>query len=978
MGISYIYVNIFAVICFSLMFAAFCAAERSKEMNAWIALLGDMAIWAGSSLFMRLEALPCYEFWYYVSLLALFATPFLVYNYIYQFANAKYSTMRIVWFLATAALLVVSATGFILPPPDISYSANGGKVFTYNMDWAVAIPVVFCLAIIASIIPLLRQILTEKGRQAPGIKELILGLMLLALGNVVQVLPGNTFPFDTLAGIIFSLLMCTSLYKRRMFNTSLMVSSTVLMIFSAIVFITGGAFLFPTVCNQLEKYGGNIADPKIESFVLMTAALFVCILLFKKLLTTVFSEKEQQENRIKRYSDIVSKTLDIDSILRETVKVIRSEVAVNQMYICIREKDRFVPACSAMPLKPASFSIAADHPCVKYFQQGPNQLVLNEFASNPLYKSMWSKEKELFQKYDVSSICAIKDGDEVVGLLLLADKERNAAYTCADFSFINTVSSIASIAIKNAALYKQVAEREHLFSSMTEFIPYVIFIKKKGEPNFCFISANTSRVLGLPTEYFAKRTAVQSLSDCLGKERAEEIYNSMRSAPENGYYYDTPFIISKDCREITIRCAFSPIISDGRVSHYVCVVNDITADIESRELLSNSVELAKKSSNAKSEFLSHMSHEIRTPMNSIAGLTYLAREQVGKNNSKELLEYLNQIDQSSQYLLSLLNNIMDMSKIESNKFEIQAKPFNIRHILDEVYAIYGAQMSAKQIEFEFDASRVRYENLLGDELSLQKILNNLLSNAFKFTPSGGKVSLTAAQKTASDKSVVMHFEVKDTGIGMSPEFKKHIFEPYTQETAENGTKASGSGLGMAICKSMVDLQGGSISVESVQGEGTSFYIDIPYALSAPLKKDDDGENGTPDCSVLCGKRILVVDDVMINTVITGRLLEKQGVLVDCAENGKAALDMFTSHKDFYYDCILMDIQMPVMDGFEAAASIRAIKRRYALSVPIIAMTADAFIRELKNGSMNDFDGYIIKPVKPKDLYSNLVELFKNS
>ena len=342
------------------------------------------------------------------------------------------------------------------------------------------------------------------------------------------------------------------------------------------------------------------------------------------------------------------------------------------------------------------------------------------------------------------------------------------------------------------------------------------------------------------------------------------------------------------------------------------------------------------------------------------------------------MEYLNQIDQSSQYLLSLLNNIMDMSKIESNKFEIQAKPFNIRHILDEVYAIYGAQMSAKQIEFEFDASRVRYENLLGDELSLQKILNNLLSNAFKFTPSGGKVSLTAAQKTASDKSVVMHFEVKDTGIGMSPEFKKHIFEPYTQETAENGTKASGSGLGMAICKSMVDLQGGSISVESVQGEGTSFYIDIPYALSAPLKKDDDGENGTPDCSVLCGKRILVVDDVMINTVITGRLLEKQGVLVDCAENGKAALDMFTSHKDFYYDCILMDIQMPVMDGFEAAASIRAIKRRYALSVPIIAMTADAFIREVKNGSMNDFDDYIIKPVKPKDLYSNLVKLFENS
>lgn len=978
MGISYIYVNIFAVICFSLMFVAFCAAEKSREMNAWIALLADMAVWAGSSLFMRLEALPSYEFWYYASLLALFSIPFFVYNYIYQFANAKYSVMRIVWLVATIALLVVSATGCILPPPEISYSPEGKKLFTYSMDWAVSIPVVFCLAIVGSIIPLLRRILAEKGTQAPGIKELILGLLLLAVGNVAQVLPGNSFPFDTLAGIAFSLLICRSLYKRRMFNTSLVVSNTVMMIFSAIVFITAGAFLFPTVCAQLEIYGGNVADPEMESFVLMTAALFACILLFKKLLTTVFSEKEQQEYRIKRYSDTVSKTLDIDSILKETVKVIRSEVAVNQMYICIREKDSFIPACSAMPLRPASFSIAADHPCVKYFQQGANQLVLKEFASNPLYKSMWSQEKELFQKYDVSSICAIKDGDEVVGLLLLADKERNAAYTYADFSFINTVSSIASIAIKNAALYKQVAEREHLFSSMTEFIPYVIFIKKKGEPNFCFISANTGRVLGLPIEYFSKRSALEALSDCLGKERAAEVYASMRTAPENGYNCDTPFMLRKDCREITIRCAFSPIISDGRVSHYVCVVNDITSDIESRELLSNSVELAKKSSKAKSEFLSHMSHEIRTPMNSIAGLTYLAREQVGKNNGKELIEYLNQIDQSSQYLLSLLNNIMDMSKIENNMFEIHAKPFNIVHILDEIYAVYSAQMSAKNIDFELDASKVRYESLLGDELSLQKILNNLLSNAFKFTPSGGRVTLVAAQKTVSDKAVVMHFEVKDTGIGMSPEFKEHIFEPYTQETAENGAKASGSGLGMAICKSMVDLQNGSIAVESRQGEGTGFYIDIPYALSAPLKTTEDTENDELDCTVLCGKRILVVDDVMINTVITGRLLEKQGVLVECAENGKAALDMFKEHKDFYYDCILMDIQMPVMDGFEAAACIRAIKKRYAGMIPIIAMTADAFVREIKNGSISDFDDYIIKPVKPKDLYSKLVELFRNA
>ncbi len=974
MGVSFIYVNIAAVICFSLMFVAFCAAEKSREMNAWIFMLADLAVWAGGTLFMRLEVLHAYELWYYVSLLALFALPFFVYNYVYQFANARYKTVRVMWFAVTAVLLVVSATGTILPPPEISYTETGSKVFTYNMDWKVAIPVAYCLALIASIIPLLKQILTEKGRQAPGVRELILGLLLLATGNVVQILPGNTFPFDTLAGIIFSLLMCSSLYKRRMFNSSLMVSSTILMIISGIVFIAAGAALFPMLYGYIEKYGANIFSAEIEAFALLCAVVFGGTMLFKKLLSAVFSEKEQQESRIKKYSDTVSKTLDIDSILKETVKVIRSEIAVNQLYICIKDNESFVPAFSAMPLKPARFSIAADHPCVKYFEQGENQLVLKEFASNPLYKSMWQKEKDLFQKYEVSSICAIKDGSEVVGLLLLADKERGSAYTYADFSFINTVSSIASIAIKNAALYKQVAEREHLFSSMTEFIPYVIFIKKRGEKELCFVSANTERVLGLPTQYFSKRTAMDALADGFGRERAEEICRTMHNEPEKGYYCDTPFVMRKDCREITIRSAFLPIISDGRVSHYVCVVNDITTDIESKELLLNSVEIAKSSNRAKSEFLSHMSHEIRTPMNSIAGLTYLAREQVGKNNEKELLYYLNQIDQSSQYLLSLLNNIMDMSKIESNKFEIQQKPFNIRHILDEVYAIYSAQMTAKRVSFKFDSDNIRYEDLIGDELSLQKILNNLLSNAYKFTPSDGTVTLSASQKRVNDKSVIMHFEVRDTGIGISRDFLNRIFEPYTQEISSNGSKAAGSGLGMAICKSMVDLQGGTVSVESELGKGSCFAVDIPYALSATAIKDSETES--LDCTVLKDRRILVVDDVMINTVITAKLLEKQGVKVDCAENGKEALRLFEVNNDYYYDCILMDIQMPVMDGFEAASRIRAVNKRYAAIVPIVAMTADAFISDIKNGSIADFDDYVIKPVKPQDLYSKLIDIFR--
>ena len=313
---------------------------------------------------------------------------------------------------------------------------------------------------------------------------------------------------------------------------------------------------------------------------------------------------------------------------------------------------------------------------------------------------------------------------------------------------------------------------------------------------------------------------------------------------------------------------------------------------------------------------------------------------------------------------------MDMSKIESRKYEVQSKPFDVEKVLDEVYSVYSVQMSAKSVEFTLDTDGLSYKNILGDEISLRKILNNLLSNAYKFTGSGGKVSLSVEQKLTGDKSVMMQFRVSDTGVGISEQFMQHLFEPYTQEQSENGGKAAGSGLGMAICKSMVDLQNGSIRVHSAVGKGTTFTVDIPYTLCRSVKSEN---NETIDCSVLNGKRVLVVDDVMINTVITKRLLEKYGVLVDCAENGREAVEKFASMPDHYYDAILMDIQMPVLNGIEAAAQIRAVKKRYAALVPIAAMTADAFIGDNQAGT-GDFCDYIIKPVSPDELYGKLIKI----
>ena len=975
MNVSYIYINIAACLCFSLMFVAFCAAERSREMRAWLVLLGDMVLWSGGSLFMRLNVFPSYQFWYYVSLLALFSIAFLVYNYVYQFANIKNPLERLVCFIVTLVILAVSATGYFLAPPELSINENGMAVYTYSMDWKIAIPTVLLLLIVVCIIKMFRRILEEKGKKAPGVRELIIGCFLLAFGNIIQILPGNNFPWDTLFGTAFAIMFILSLYRRRMFDTKQVISSSILVLASVVMCVIAAAYFFDRAAGFMAKFGGHIGNPETEAFVLLAVVLFLAIAAFRKLLIAIFSDEEQQGYRIKKYSDYVSKTLNIDSILRETVKAIKKEINTNQLYICLLQDGKYVPVCSAMPLKPADFTIAADHPCVKYFESGDsgtNHIILREFETNPLYKSIWGEERELFAEHGISCIFALKDGNSVVGLLLLSEKEKGIGYTYADFSFLNTISAIASIAIKNAALYKQVAEREHLFSSMTAFIPNVILIKPKGEDKFCFISANTERVLGLKYDYFAERSPDQVLRECMSEENASAVMQCLKNNGGNSCTLDIPFTAGER-QELTLRCTFSPIVSNGVVSHYVCVANDVTNYIEAQLLLKKSVELAQDSSKAKGEFLSHMSHEIRTPMNSIAGLTYLAREMVGEGRDEELRDYLNQIDQASQYLLSLLNNIMDMSKIESSKYELRIKPFNISEVFDEIYSVFSAQMSSKGIEFTLDTEGIKRANVQGDEISLRKILNNLLSNANKFTASGGSVKLLASQKILTEKSALLHIEVSDTGIGISKDFIEHLFEPYTQEMSENGGRAAGSGLGMAICKSMIDLQDGTISVKSRPGEGTTFFVEIPYALSAEITKDAT----EIDCTSLRGKRIMVVDDVPINTVITRRLLERHGVTVDCAENGREAVELFKSKTDYYYDCILMDIQMPVLGGIEAAGEIRAVKKRYSALVPIVAMTADAFINDNCRGT-GEFCDYIIKPVKPEELYAKLVHIFFES
>ena len=977
MNTSYIFVNIIACLCCTILFIVFLAAERSREINAWLLLLLAMTLWTGGSLFMRLDVFPNYKLWYYVSLISLFSIPALVYNYVYQVAKENSPKIRMTWIIGTVIIIIISLTGFFLKPPIKIVDSLGHNAFVYKSDSRIAFPVIFLCAIVVSIIKMFNKIFREIGNRAPGVNELIVGCEILALGNIVQILPGNTFPWDTLSGIVFVVLITVSLYRRYMFNTSLLVSRSFLLLVIYTLSVLTAALFFPRVCAVFEKYGHKVSRPEVATFILLSAIMFIAIYGFRQLLNAIFHDEDKQSNKIKKYSDIVSASLSVDEILDETVKVIESEIKVNQLYICLHGENGFVPVYSSLPMDSLDFVISDENPCVKYLQNGNNQLVLKELESAPMYKSAWQEDCKVFEDKDIVSICAIKDNGNVMGLLLLTEKVKDSdkgnSYNYSDFAFLNTVCSVSSMALKNASLYEHVAEREHLFSEMTACIPTVILIKKKDVPSFCFISANTEKTLGLPYEFFEQHSPEAALAECIGEEKADEIIREFAISPESGYIADVPFTRPDDKQVHTIRATFSVIVSEGVISHYVYVLSDISADIEAKKLLKSSVELAQNSSKAKGEFLSHMSHEIRTPMNSIAGLAYLAREQLDENDKSELAGYLNQIDQSSHYLLNLLNNIMDMSKIENNLYEIRQDPFEINKVIDEVTAVYIPQMQAKGISFECNVDELSSKTLIGDEIALQKILNNLLSNAYKFTPEGGTVKFFATQRYVGNKSVFMHFEISDTGVGISKEFAEKIFEPYTQETTANGNH-TGSGLGMAICKNMVDMMGGTITANSDIGKGTEFIVDIPYSLSKVIKSDEDKVE--LEFSILSGKRIMVVDDVAVNTMITRKLLEKYGVIVDCAENGEQALALFDSNKEFHYDCILMDIQMPVMDGFESTETIRGKKSRYASIVPIIAMTADAFISDTSNAIRSIFDGYIIKPVSPDVLYSTLIKLFK--
>ena len=390
----------------------------------------------------------------------------------------------------------------------------------------------------------------------------------------------------------------------------------------------------------------------------------------------------------------------------------------------------------------------------------------------------------------------------------------------------------------------------------------------------------------------------------------------------------------------------------------------------------DALKVAESASKAKSTFLSNMSHDIRTPMNAIIGFATLALDDI--RDGKKVEDYLSKILSSSKHLLGLINDILDMSRIESGKVVLEEQETDLVTTLQELQSIMEGQAKERKLKLHVDYSNLRDRHVYCDKTRLNQVMFNLLANAVKFTSEGGSIWLTMSQLEPTcevEDRAIYEIRVKDTGIGMDKAFIKHIFEPFERERTSTVSKIQGTGLGMAITKNIVDMMGGTIEVESQKGVGTEFIIRLELRLQAETgAANEEGakqHSHAEGVAEFAGKRLLLAEDNELNREIACMLLSKYGFVIDTAENGQEAVDLVAASAPDYYDLVLMDIQMPVMDGHEATRKIRSLENKVLAKVPVVAMTANAFDEDRKAAKECGMNGFISKPINMQEVVQAL-------
>ena len=389
---------------------------------------------------------------------------------------------------------------------------------------------------------------------------------------------------------------------------------------------------------------------------------------------------------------------------------------------------------------------------------------------------------------------------------------------------------------------------------------------------------------------------------------------------------------------------------------------------KAKDITTEALQTAENANKAKTDFLSNMSHDIRTPMNAIIGMTSLIRHDAG--NKAKVIEYADKIDISSQHLLGIINDVLDMSKIEAGKTVFKYTDFSILDFITELNTIFHSQIDEKNQTLTIIKENIRHEWVNGDQVHLMQIFSNLVSNAVKYTQEGGKIQFLVEEcETKSSVYAKYRFLVSDNGMGMSADFKDTIFDAFTRAESSMTNKIQGTGLGMAITKNLVEAMGGSIDVESELSQGSCFevLIDLRIAEDRFVSSAEQAEKDEPAGNVLKGMRFLCAEDNELNAEILMELLKIEGAECTICENGKRVLEAFEQSAPGDYDMILMDVQMPVMNGYEATKAIRRSSHELAKTIPIIAMTANAFSEDIQHSLAAGMNAHVSKPVEMKVL-----------
>ncbi len=391
--------------------------------------------------------------------------------------------------------------------------------------------------------------------------------------------------------------------------------------------------------------------------------------------------------------------------------------------------------------------------------------------------------------------------------------------------------------------------------------------------------------------------------------------------------------------------------------------------------LETALKKAEEASLAKTHFLNNMSHDIRTPMNVILGYAQLMEDELKEKELPKTKEHLEKLQQSGKLLLSIINNVLDMDRIESGKMELDESYGRLEDLRQSVFAVFDAEAKKKKIAFQY-TMKVEHEHVLTDVTKVKEIFVNILSNAMKYTPSGGSVTVSLEELPCDEPGyMIVRTRISDTGIGMSQDYLTRIFEAFTREQNTTKSKIAGTGLGMSIVKKYVDLLGGTIQVESELGKGSTFTVTLKHKIAdESYYGKGQIENPETGTEILKGRNILIAEDNDLNAEIAAAILERAGLKTERVENGVQCVNLITKMPAGTYDMILMDIQMPEMDGYEAARVIRQLPDRDKACIPIIAMTANAFEEDRKDAMAAGMNCHMAKPIQVDQLLSMLAEM----